>query len=122
MKTPWISLYEPKDWDVYQVFLQSDEMDALRESQRPIEDHELLVCGAESEMMARRWEVTKSLKDVLFYDVEQLWAMNLDVVYGANVSVLTKEWKGHPTGSLVMETYKGVNEEPRYFTVGVARN
>jgi len=122
METPWITPYQPREWTVYQVFVPSDDWLTLTESLRRVEDHELLVCGAESEMAAERWKEKNSVDGVLFYDIEQLWAMNLDVVYGADVGILTEEWKAHPAGSLVMTTYRGVRAEPRYMTIGVAKN
>lgn len=123
MNEPWISAYKQKDWIVYEVPLESEEWRKLKESLRELEDHELFVCAAESEYAADRWKQTQSVKGVLFSDIEQLWAMNLDKVYGVSqVGLLTKEWKGHPVGSLVMIVYRGVMEEPKFFTVGVATN
>ena len=121
MEAPWISAYQPKEWTVQQIFVQSQDWLTLNESLRSLKDDELLVCAAESEMAAELWKKTKSVCGVLFFDIEQLLAMDLDVVYGGDVGVLTKEWKGHPVGSLVMTTYKGVRAEIPFMTIGVAR-
>lgn len=121
MEAPWISVYEPKEWTVYTVLFASPDQETLDDSLKIMGDRELFVCGAESEAAANHWHRTHSIENVFFYDIEQLWAMGLDRVYGVReVGMLTTEWKGHPSGSLVLSVYKGVTEEPRFFTVGIA--
>jgi hypothetical protein len=119
MEAPWISAYQLREWIVYQVFVQSEDWLTLTESLG--QENDLTVCMAESEMAADHWRRTQSVDRVFYPDFEQLLGMNLDYVYGADLATLTQEWKGHPTGSLVMITYKGVKSEPRYMTIGVAK-
>lgn len=122
MEVPWISVYEPKEWSLYTIVLSSPEYHALHASLRTLEDAEFLVCGGESQAAANHWEKNHSVESVLFYDIEQLWSMGFDKVYGVSaVGVLTAEWKGHSAGSLVMSVYKGVTENPPCVTVGIAK-
>lgn len=118
MEAPWITAYQPREWSVYQVFVPSEDWLTLTESLDP--RCGLVTCQSESQMAADIWKRTASVRGVFFPDFEQLLGMNLDDVYGADLAVLTAEWKGHPAGSLVMTTYKGVREEPRFMTIGVA--
>lgn len=121
MEAPWISVYEPKKWSVYTVAVSSPENQTLHASLRRLGDEELLVCGAESEAAARHWKRNHSVEGVLFYDAEQLLAMEFDRVYGVSVvGILTAEWNGHPVGSLVMSVFKGVTEQPPFLTIGIA--
>lgn len=81
------------------------------------------MCGSDSQYAADHWRRAQSVKDVLFYDFEQLLMMNFDRIYGVDsVGLLTEEWKGHPAGSLVMILYRGVKNEPSFFTVCVAKS
>ncbi|MDP3769610.1 MAG: hypothetical protein U1A23_04115 [Candidatus Sungbacteria bacterium] len=122
MKAPWISMYETRKWTVCTVLFSSPAKEALDASLRRLGDEELFVCGAESEAAARHWGRNQSVTGLLFYDLEQLWAMELDKVYGVSeVGVLTTEWNGHPPGSLVMSVFRGVTEQPPFITVGIAK-
>ncbi len=121
MDTPWISAYQPKEWTLHEVPLQSDDWEELNIHLK--EDPLLFVCGAESKMAADLWKSDKSLRNVLFYDVEQLWSMNFDTVYGVDrVGILKKEWLGHPVDSFVLILCKGVTNDPPFFTVAVTEN
>ena len=80
MEAPWINSYQPKDWAVYVVQLPSEDYTSLTESIRPVADYELFSCGAESQAAADHWKRTGDVDRLFFYDLEQLWAMNFDVV------------------------------------------
>lgn len=118
---PWISAYKPKEWTLHEIKLHSEEFIALFSALEEVYESELFVCAAESEAASNRWNERKSVEGMLFHDMEQILAMNLDRVYGVHdVSHLKKEWNGHPAGSLVMIIYKGADTEQPFFTVCVA--
>lgn len=118
MDTPWISAYEPKKWTLHEVPLQSDNWTALKESVE--KNSQVQVFAAESPMAVDWWKKNGSVKGLLFYDLEQLWQMELDDVYGVNhAGRLTKNWKEHTAGSFVMILCKGVTNDPPFFTVAV---
>lgn len=121
MDMPWISAYKPRDWSLYEVSIPSEERDLLLRSSQEIEDNELFVCGGESEKAKDWWERSHSVKGLFFFDIEQVWSMGFDKAYGGYLLRLVEEWKGHPKDSLVFVTYKGVDEDSRFFTIGVAK-
>lgn len=122
MKIDWFTDYETRKWTLYKVLFYSAERKEFYDSVRICEDSELFVCSEASPLDEARWRRGQTLKKILFYDVEQLLAMDLDTVYGVDeVSILTKEWRGHPPGSLAMSIYKGVDEDPPCLTICIAK-
>jgi len=122
MEQSWFSSYETRQWTLHKVPFASNDKKDFDSSLKVLGDTELLVCGEGSPLAESRWNRSRSLEGLLFYDVEQLLAMDLDTVYGVDeVGILTNEWKGHPVGSLAMSIFKGVNEEPRCLTICIAK-
>jgi len=105
----WYENYKTRKWKLYTVEIESPDDMLLRES---LDDSGLIVCGEESELGEQEWKRTGSLKNVTFFDVEQILSWELDDVYGVYLfGVLTREWKGHPAGSLVLSVFSGVRLE-----------
>ena len=125
-ETPWISVYRPKRRMVYEAPCGFGEK-AWSELQESLsEERELFVCYAGDDLPIKDyWKRTNSVEGVFFADIEQISGqtsgMGLDRVYGVyRVARLTKEWRGHEAGSLVMVTCRGVARKFPFYTVGVA--
>lgn len=113
--TPWEKSYETHDWSSYKIPLSANN------SEKPpvesIPETELICCGGGSEVAAQLKESPLRF----YYDWEQI-AVGLDKVYGvATIGRLASDWKSHKVGSLVLEVYAGVNEEPHCTTFLVER-
>ncbi|MDO8600461.1 MAG: hypothetical protein Q7R73_02445 [bacterium] len=109
--------YEPKTWKTYEIVMGSEES---RELDSLLTESTLVSCGEESPLALDHWERARSTKDLFFYDTEQVLGMNMDKIYGVDrFGVLTKEWRGHPAGSLVFSVYSGVEKNPPTVTLGV---
>jgi len=116
MKKSWIDAYQPRSWTLHRIDISfTTELDSL------LAESGLEVCGGESQVAAAYWERTKSVENMLYFDMEQLLGMDLDRAYGVDrVGILTAEWQGHPAGSLVMSIYRGVRDTPPQLTVCVS--
>lgn len=115
----WAKHYEPKIWTKYEVPLTSDD---YKELCRQLADPNLEICGEESEVAARYWRQKHSVAGLFFFDTEQILGMDMDKAYGSDLfGILTKEWRGNPSGSLVLSVYSGVYKNPPTVTVGVAK-
>jgi hypothetical protein len=118
METPWLDNYPTRKWTIVVVGTASLEYRQLMESVD--ERHSIFVAGAEGGRAENHWKVNPSDKNVLYFDYEQIVSMDFDRVYGIGaIGFLKKEWMGHPAGSLIMVTYRGVCDTPPTFAVGV---
>lgn len=108
--------YTPREWDVYEV-----EIDVEYRDLQGILGVEtgLECCGSGSQVSKDHYRRTGTIDGLFLFDLEEI-LMDMDKTYGVmEFGKLTREWRGHPVGSLVLVVAKGA--ENRKFTVGVEK-
>lgn len=95
----WGNSYAPRQWRVYRFdhLDESDRNPCLVQADVPF------MCGAESEMAQNLFQSGALIGEVFLYDRE-LVAAGLNPLLGIFLSCLASDWRGHKTGSLVMQT------------------
>lgn len=115
MLMPWLDNYIVRSWTVVTIPLE-----AYRETLKPVLQKccDLQALAAESGLAEHYWRLGVR-KDLFYVDVEQMLGMNMDRLSGGDLYYLTKEFEGHPQGTLTYVTYKGLVENSS-LTVGFA--
>ena len=111
MLAPYIQNYQTRKWKTY-------KMPALDQSSWPkmtdVTKEEVFWLNSDSELAAEIGD-----RPNRFYVDLELVAAGLNPLLGTSFYKLTEDWHDHKAGSLVMETYEGVEEEPPSFTFAV---
>ena len=90
--------YTPHKWKMYELYITNE----CRGLENILEKTELDSCGAGSQVSIDHFHRTGSVDGLFFYDTEQIF-MDLDKIYGVmKFGRLTREWRGHPIGALVL--------------------
>jgi len=113
----WISQYQCHEWsDPIELQLDSSEYQDLG-AKIDLKHPSLpqVHCDGDSEKAEEMWK--RGCRDFFFRDEEQIMAAGLDKSYGYDLGRLTSPWMSFLAGTLVMITYKGVDESPRKFTI-----
>lgn len=105
MIDPWVKSYKTHKWKKYEIEVSSPDTPPTEK------ETSLDTCCSGSE-----W--AKEIKDKpnRFYWNEELVVADLDPLWGGLIGRLTKEWRGHPAGNLVMTVFTGCKKDPMTFT------
>ena len=109
---PWIDGYTPNEYAAYKVEAGSPDVPPLELTTT------FCVCDAESEM-ARVHYKAGCQNSHFYWDMEVLLGAGRDKVYAGNGPfILSRPWNGHPAGSIVLQTFEGIEDMCYTYLVG----
>lgn len=119
---PWLEGYQPLDWAVYHIPLIDLEAD---EPPTAPYDWPFEILGSQSPNVEEAYR--HSLRTHQPYDPHRFFLVDLEQ-QAANtkpagtggLELLTATWRGHPTGSWVLVSYRGMSRVPKCITYLVA--